>query len=59
MPAWQVDVSCCPQKCLPLSRWGSSHNSGGDGNNSYDSSSSGNSSYDSGAGGGAGFDDFG
>ena len=40
-------------------RTGSSHNSGGDGNNSYDSSSSGNSSYDSGLGGGAGFDDFG
>ena len=58
--------ACMASGCVMLSPemfaaigTGSSHNSGGDGNNSYDSSSSGNSSYDSGAGGGAGFDDFG
>ena len=58
--------ACMASGCVMLSPemfaaigTGSSHNSGGDGNNSYDSSGSGNSSYDSGAGGGAGFDDFG
>jgi len=58
--------ACMASGCVMLSPemfaaigTGSSHNSGGDGNNYYDSSGSGNSSYDSGAGGGAGFDDFG
>ena len=69
IPPDKLNISlnaCIAGGCVMLSpemfatiRTGSSHNSGGDGNNSYDSSGSGNSSYDSGVGGGAGFDDFG